>query len=79
MVLVHVEQVDAGHLLWRATRTEVRLLDQVAVRVGGHDDPQAAVSGTEVGFVLGGVDDEGPAVLLLEVDGEGPEATVGLG
>jgi len=79
VVLVHVEQVDAGHLLWRATRTEVRLLDQVAVRVGGHDDPQAAVSGTEVGFVLGGVDDEGPAVLLLEVDGEGPEATVGLG
>ena len=79
MVLVHVQQVDAGHLLGRAARTEVRLLDQVAVSVGRHDHPQAAISGAKVCFVLRRVDDERPAVLLLEVDGEGPEAAVGLG
>jgi hypothetical protein len=78
-VLVHVEEVDAGHLLWRAARAEVRLLDQVAVSIGWHDHAQAAVAGAKVGLVLGGVDDEGPAVLLLEVDGEGPEAAVCLG
>jgi hypothetical protein len=64
VVLVHVEQVDAGHLLRGAAGAEVGLLDQVAVRVGGHDDAQAAVAGAEVGLVLGRVDDERPAVLL---------------
>ena len=52
MVLVHVEQVDAGHFLRRATRTKIGLLDQVTVRICGHDHPQAAVTGAEVGFVL---------------------------
>ena len=79
VVLVHVEQVDAGHLLRGAAGAEVGLLDQVAVRVGRHDHAQAAVARAKVGLVLGRVDDEGPPVLLLEVDREGPEAAVGLG
>jgi len=78
-VLVHVEEVDAGHLLRRAAWAEVGLLNQVAVGVGRHDHAQAAVAGAKVCLVLGGMDDEGPAVLLLEVDGEGPEAAVRLG
>jgi hypothetical protein len=51
----------------------------VSVGVGGHDHAETAVAGAEVCLVLGRVDDEGPAVLLLEVNGEGPEAAMGLG
>lgn len=51
----------------------------MSVGVGGHDHTEATVAGAEVGLVLRRMNDERPAVLLLKVDGEGPEAAVGFG
>lgn len=76
LVGVQVEHVDPAHLLRGAARVAVGLLEEVGPRVGGHHDAEGAVAGAEIGLVLGRVDDPLPAELLLEVDGEGPEAAV---
>ena len=79
LVLVHVEHVHAGHLLGGAAGVAVGLLQEVGVGVGGHHDAEGAVAGAVVGLVLGRVDDPLPAELTLKVDGDGPQAAVGLG
>jgi hypothetical protein len=75
-VLVHVEHVDPAHLLRRAARAAVGLLQEVRPRVRRHHHPERAVARAVVSFVLGRVDDPLPVELLLKVDGEGPEAAV---